>query len=114
MTVAFTPTRYKLRSVSTGKVFEDTGWILDPPGEEKPSLIRAEYEKKQLNTGPDELGLYKFADWLPIRRMLKGSAAPVTYKSKVLAEALGLTNLYITFSGWWPEKGAGMKSCSFK
>jgi cysteate synthase len=36
--------------------------------------------------------------------MLKGSSAPVTYKSEGLAEKLGLTNLWITFSGYWPEK----------
>jgi cysteate synthase len=114
MPETFTKTSYKLRSVNTGHVFEDTGWILDPPGEEKPSLIRAEYEKKQLTVGTDELGLYKFSDWLPIRRILKGSAAPVTFKSEGLAKALGLANLYITFSGWWPERGALMKSCSFK
>lgn len=114
MTETFTKTHYKLRSVNTGQIFEDTGWVLDPPGEEKPSLIRAEYENKQLTVGPDEFGLYKFADWLPVRRILKGSAAPVTYKSERLAESLGLSNLYITFSGWWPERGALMKSCSFK
>jgi cysteate synthase len=114
MPETFTKTSYKLRSVNTGKMFEDSGWVLDPPGEEKPSLIRAEYEKKQLTVGPEELGLYRFADWLPIRRILKGSAAPVTFKSEGLAKALGLTNLYITFSGWWPERGALMKSCSFK
>lgn len=27
---------------------------------------------------------------------------------------LGLENLYITFSGYWPEKGAMMRTCSFK
>jgi len=45
---------------------------------------------------------------------LKGSSAPVTYKSEGLAKELGLSNLYITFSGYWPEKGANMKTCSFK
>jgi cysteate synthase len=38
----------------------------------------------------------------------------VTYKSEGLAKELGLTNLWITFSGWWPEKGARFKTCSFK
>lgn len=46
--------------------------------------------------------------------MLKGSAAPVTYKSKGLAQAMGLRNLYVTFNGYWPEKGAFMRTCSFK
>ena len=61
-----------------------------------------------------EYGLYKFADWMPVSRALKGSCAPVTYKSQCLAKKLGLKNLYITFSGWWPEKGAFMNTCSFK
>jgi len=44
----FTPTEYKLQSIATGNVFEDTGWLLDAPGEEKPSLIRAIYNIKQI------------------------------------------------------------------
>lgn len=114
MTNSFTPTAYQLQSVATGNIFPDTGWILDPPGEEKPSLIRAIYKNKQLILKGKDFGLYTFADWLPINRMLKGSSAPVTYKSVGLAKTLGLKNLYITFSGYWPEKGALMRSCSFK
>jgi len=110
----FTPTRYKLQSVKTGKVFEDTGWMLDAPGEKEPTLIRAVYEKTRLSVKDDSWGLFKFADWLPIGRTLKGSSAPVTYKSERLANELGLKNLWITFSGYWPEKGATMKTGSFK
>lgn len=114
MSAPFLRTSYHLISVKTGNVFEDTGWVLDPPGEEEPSLVRAVYEKEQIEVGSEELGLYKFADWLPVTRILQGSAPPVTYKSTGLAGALGLSDLHITFSGWWPEKGALMKSCSFK
>ncbi len=110
----FRPTNYKLQSVKTGKIFEDTGWTLDAPGETAPSLIRAVYEKKQIDVKDGSWGLYKFADWLPIGRTLKGSSAPMTYKSEGLAAELGLKNLWITFSGYWPEKGIAMKTCSFK
>ena len=110
----FKPTNYKLQSVKTGKEFEDAGWTLDAPGETAPSLIRAIYEKKQIDVKDDSWGLYKFADWLPIGRTLKGSSAPMTYKSEGLAAELGLKNLWITFSGYWPEKGIAMKTCSFK
>ncbi len=98
----------------SGAVFDDTGWMLEAPGEEKPGLIRAIYAKKQLNVKSDQYGIYKFADWLPVNRMLEGSSPPITYKSNGLAKELGLINLYITFSGYWPEKGAMMKTCSFK
>lgn len=114
MSAEFTKTNYKLRSVKTGKIFNDSGWALDAPDETDPTLIRAVYENKQLNVGDDSLGIYKFASWLPIRRMLNGSSAPVTYKSKGLAAKLGLENLWITFSGYWPEKGTNFKTCSFK
>lgn len=114
MTNNFSPTRYQLQSVNTGKIFNDEGWTLDAPGETEASLIRAIYEKKQIEVKDDSWGLYKFADWLPVSRMLQGSSAPVTFKSEGLAAELGLSNLWITFSGYWPEKGAAMKTCSFK
>lgn len=108
------PTEYKLQSMLTGKIFDDTGWLLSAPGEDKPSLIRAIYSKQQLDVKDDAYGIYKFADWLPIQNPLRDSASPITYKSEGLAKELGLSNLYITFSGYWPEKGGMMKTCSFK
>jgi cysteate synthase len=114
MIKGFSPTNYKLKSFKSGKEFNDKGWTLDAPGELEPSLIRAIYEKKQIDVKDDSWGLYKFADWLPIGRVLEGSSAPVTYKSKGLANELGLKNLWITFSGYWPEKGTHMTTCSFK
>ncbi|MBR4038338.1 MAG: cysteate synthase [Tidjanibacter sp.] len=108
------PTQYKLICVATGHEFDDEGWILEDRQSKSPSLVRAHYEKKQLTVGEESMGLYKFADWLPVTHALKGSAAPVTYMSEGLAKALGLENLYITFNGYWPEKGAKMKTCSFK
>lgn len=110
----FERTRYFLQSVNTGQTFPDSGWLLDAPGETAPSLIRAIYENRQLTVRDELPGLYKFADWLPIRRILDGSSAPVTFRSQALARALGLSNLWITFSGYWPEKGASMNTCSFK
>ena len=88
--------------------------MLDPAGEAAPSLIRAVYDSRQLTVKDSCYGIYKFADWLPIERVLEGSSAPVTYKSVGLAGALGLENLYITFTGWFPEKGARNTTCSFK
>ena len=110
----FQPTRYLLETVATGRRFEDAGWTLADPECKEPSLVRAIYDKKQIEFGPEERGIYKFADWMPIRRMLKGSAPTVTYRSEKLAAKLGIPNLYVAFSGWWPEIGAAMSTCSFK
>ena len=110
----FTPTQYELICVATGEQFADAGWTLDYAGYDKPSLVRAAYAKKQLTVYDDQQGLYKFRDWLPMKRMLKCDAAPVTYRSEGLAKALGLENLYSTFNGYFPERGAKMMTCSFK
>lgn len=106
-------TNYKLQSVDTGAVFDDSGWMLDAPNAERPALIRAIYEDQQLDI-KDLDGIYRFAGWLPIHKTLQGSGAPVTYKSEGLAKELGLENLYITFNGYWPEREAKMKTGSFK
>ncbi|MCR5657760.1 MAG: cysteate synthase [Bacteroidales bacterium] len=111
----FTPTKYQLQTVATGRLFDDEGWTLDDKQCDKPSLVRPIYEKKQLNVQKGAcLGLYRYADWLPIKKMLQNASEPVTYKSEGLARRLGLHNLYITFNGWWPERKAHMSTCSFK
>lgn len=110
----FKPTDYNLVCCADGHRFEDTGWILSDPRCQLPSLVRADYAQKQFTPREDLDGLYRYAEWLPVQRTLKGSCAPVTFKSKALAAELGLENLYITFSGWWPERGARMQTCSFK
>lgn len=110
----FKPTNYTLVCCADGHRFEDAGWSLADPQCSCPSLVRAEYENRQYFPREDLDGFYRYAPWLPIQRTLKGSAAPVTYKSKALASELGLENLYVTFSGWCPKIGAKMTTCSFK
>lgn len=110
----FKPTAYTLQSCASQREFADSGWMLADKEDSSPAFVRAIYQNKQINFKDNSYGIYKFADWLPIHKMLEGSCAPVTYKSEGLANKLGLSNLYITFSGWWPEKGATMQTCSFK
>ena len=110
----FKPTSYKLLNVGTGRVFEDEGWTLADPEATSPSLVRAVYANTKFTPRDDLKGIYRYAEWLPIRKPLRHSHAPVTYKSKGLASILGMENLYITFSGYCPKLGARMETCSFK
>ncbi len=112
--MSFSPTSYRLTSLITGNTRDDEGgWTLGF-ADEPASLIRAVYASKQLTIHEELEGIYRFADWLPLRRTLSGSGAPVTYRSEELAAALDLENLWITFNGWWPEKGAMMRTGTFK
>ncbi len=107
-------TKYTLQSFQSKNIIPEDGWTLAPPESEPLSLIRAVYEQKQLELHDPETGIYQYAHWLPILNPLVGSSAPITYKSEHLANYLGLKNLYITFSGYWPERGGNMTTCSFK
>lgn len=110
----FKKTNYKLLNLSNGHEFEDKGWTLTDPEGKTPSLIRAVYQNKTFSPRPGLDGIYRYADWMPVKRALKNSCAPVTYKSEGLGKHLGLDNLYITFSGWNPKIGARFRTCSFK
>jgi len=101
-------------NVASGRVFEDRGWTLSDPEASSPSLVRAVYDNKKFTPRDDLKGLYRYAEWLPIQRTLRHSAAPVTYLSKGLGAFFGMDKLYITFSGYNPIIGAKFKTCSFK
>jgi cysteate synthase len=107
-------THYTLKNLATGREFDDTGWLLNDPEYDKPSLIRSVYKEKKLNPGSDSLGIYKFSNWLPVSRHFREAPVTVTYKSSALADYLGLKQLYVAFSGYWPERDAFMTTCSFK
>jgi cysteate synthase len=105
--------KYQLEALCCNERFADKNWELECPHQHKPALLRAIYNQKQFQS-LDLPGFYQYSCWLPINKVLTGSAAPVTYKSEHLSKQLGLKNLYITFSGYWPEKGAYMQTGSFK
>jgi cysteate synthase len=79
-----------------------------------PALLKAVYRQKRLVVHSEHGGVFRFSDWLPIRRKLPGAPGPVVYRSKGLGAILGLENLFIIFNGYWPEKGALMETCTFK
>ena len=102
----------KLVNLATGEEYLDDGLLLEIA--DAPSLLRTVYGIKKLVVKPDQPGIFRFMDWLPITRVLPGGGAPITYHSKALGPSIGLDRLYITFNGYWPERGAEMESGTFK
>ncbi len=101
---------YVVRCVSDGSV--QPPYALSCPDDQ--SLLRTDYASKRLDL-KDLPGIWRFYDWLPVKGIIpEASGGPVTYRSAGLARELGLKNLYISFSGYWPERGALMQTCSFK
>jgi cysteate synthase len=103
--------KYHLRCVEGGEVVTDSYTNTCPEGHD--SLLRTVYSRKQIRKRSGQ-GMFNYIDWLPVEAVLPTKSSPITYKSDGLGKELGLRNLYIGFSGYWPEKGAFMKTCTFK
>ncbi len=76
-------------------------------------LIRTIYKKKQLELS-NYGGEFRFYDWLPVHSVIETESAPIAFQSEELSKELGLENLWIGFTGYYPERGAKVKSCTFK
>ena len=103
--------KYLLRCLECGKTISDRYTNICP--ESHDSLLRTEYKTKRIRKLSGK-GMFNYIDWLPVEEALSINASPITYKSDEFGKELGLKNLYIGFSGYWPEKRAFMKTCTFK
>ena len=107
---------YHLECPVCGRRFEDSpnDFLLSCPEPHGAALLKAVYKEKRLVAHPEHSGVFRFSEWLPVRRRLSGAPGPVVYRSTGLGPHLGLENLFIIFNGFWPEKGALMETCTFK
>jgi len=107
--------KYQIRCLNCGKIISSDKYICKCSNG-CDSLIRTEYDKKQIDVKKLP-GIWKYIDWLPVKNVHKNlliNSAPITYKSKHLAKKLNLSNLLISFNGYWPERNANELTCSFK
>lgn len=77
------------------------------------ALSRSHYKAERLSV-KDYPGLWRFYDWLPVKGISRYNGKSMTYKSVSLGKELGLRELYVSFNGYWPEKEALLKTCTFK
>lgn len=102
---------YTLHCVENGEQVEENYTLMCPNGHK--GLLRAKYRAKQLTVGPEE-NIFRFKDWLPVSTTFESRAGPVAFRSEGLSKELGLSNLWIGFTGYYPERGAYAVSGSFK
>ena len=127
-TGAQTGAHYHLQCLATGTVVHDlheTGerssvFPLSAPfphstvGPRPPAFLRAHYNDRGFTPDPVRTDIFRYRSWLPVSRVLDGAGGPVTFHSRGYGAHLGLQNLFITFSGWWPERGAAIPTGTFK
>jgi len=103
--------KYRIRCVSGREIVPDIASLSCPAGHD--SLLRTEYSSRRLQLAP-ESGIFRYLCWLPVTRPLLPSGGPVTFASAALSRELGLPQLAISFSGYFPEQNASLTTGSFK
>lgn len=88
-------------------------------GEHGPALLRPVYERKDIYVRTKLPGIFQYADWLPVGPYYIASLGhqlvkPYSYKSEGLAKRLGMEELYIAFSGYWPKRNVNLLTRTFK
>ncbi len=101
---------FAIRCPKCGKVLKDTYFAFCAHCPD--SLLVTEFHEKEFRDDAGE-GLWKY-NWLPVHNPKSKVNGPIVFRSKGLGSTLGLDNLYISFSGYWPEAGARVLSCTFK
>jgi cysteate synthase len=76
------------------------------------ALLVTEYGEEEFRYDRGK-GIWQY-NWLPVHSPRFDQPGPVVYRSRGLAERLGLGNLYIVFNGFWPERNALLQTCTFK
>lgn len=122
---SMTPTEYTLTCLATGETLTDSRepqrgehpgsqFPLGNPHANRPAFLRTTYRTTRFAPDTNRDDLFRYASWLPVQTFPHGSGRPVTWRSDAFAEAIGARNLWITFSGWWPERGARIPTGTFK
>jgi cysteate synthase len=76
------------------------------------SIVKNVY-KSELAEFKERAGIWRYG-WLPVRRTTAYGGGSVTYHSQGLGKELGLKELYVSFTGYWPEIKAQVKTGTFK
>lgn len=109
---------YRLRCLTSGEELNDhrsdRGDEFPLTSSAAPGFLRSEYRQRRFSPDLRRNDIYRYAAWLPVVRFLDGAGGPVTFRSTAYGPAIGLNNLYITFSGWWPERGGRIPTGTFK
>jgi cysteate synthase len=104
---------YRLRCTGCGETMPDDGVRLDCPNDHAPALLRSEYDERSFVV-TTEPSVRRYETWLPRGREIATAAQTAVYKSEALAKKLGLDELWIAFNGWWPQRGASLRTATFK
>src|ERR1700733_5313529 len=108
------PTHYVLECRTCGAQFDDDGLRTDCPNPHERSLLTTNYVNTRLTVDVQETGVFRYRNWLPARKLVRGSGRTVTYRSAALSRLRGVPEVWISFNGYWPDRGGNLETGTFK
>jgi cysteate synthase len=105
---------YTLRCYACAREYADDGAMLACPEAHAPSFLRTEYARREFTIDGGAPGMLRYAAWLPLRAPIHRAGGTVVFTSERLNRFLGAANVRIAFNGYWPERGALLRTATFK
>jgi cysteate synthase len=105
---------YTLRCPVCHTSIDDDGIVLRCPEPHEAALLQAEYASRSFEPDPEQPGIFRYHEWLPAGRTLSSGGGAVVYYSEALNRTAGLSNLWVAFNGYWPERGGELETTTFK
>lgn len=113
MSISLKP-NYQLECSFCGLTYEDDGIILKCREPHVDSLLCTRYAKGSQPFDRNKEGIFRYGGWLPASREFADAGGPITYKSVGLSSYVQLENLWVSFNGFWPERGGWLTTATFK
>jgi cysteate synthase len=105
--------RYQLRCCGCDATYDDDGVRL-ACANGCTALLRSEYVQTAFAPDISEIGTFRYHEWLPVRKRLPHAGSVAVFRAHTWGRAFGLSDLWIAFSGLWPDRGASLASATFK
>jgi cysteate synthase len=78
------------------------------------ALLVSDFDERRFRPDAGVDGTFRYHRWLPVRRRFTDTGTVAVFRADAWGAALGLSNLWFAFSGFWPERGASLETATFK
>jgi cysteate synthase len=112
---AYGQRHYYLECTRCHKRFADDGYLLACDNHSSDSFLRTVYEQEKTGRMTYASSATSYNEWLPVGDIdRESSVRPGVFQDTKLGEYMGLDDLWVAFSGYWPDHDAAMPTGTFK
>ncbi|WP_405487684.1 cysteate synthase [Nocardia sp. NBC_00511] len=107
-------TRHTLECRCCGREYAEDGYRLECDDCGVNALLRTRYPGTGLPVDTATTGPFRYRGWLPVRRSRPSENLTSVFAAPELGARLGLRDLWVAFTGYWPERDCHAECFSFK